>query len=58
MHAWKLSGALALGIGAVAALALGGPRAGAAEEIAWQSDYTAAQALARESGKPLFVAFR
>ena len=33
-------------------------RASAPGSVTWLSDYPAAQAIARHSGKPLFVAFR
>lgn len=56
MKSWKrgglaVLGAVALGAGAsVPAQSPGDP--------VWLSDYEAARAAARQSGKPLFVAFR
>lgn len=58
MKVWHLAGAAALGVTAlVGGTAAQGP-ARAQEDVVWHSDYTAAEKLARESGKPLFVAFR
>ncbi len=39
-------------------LVLAGALAAAPPKDAWKSDYAAAKALARESGKPLLVVFR
>lgn len=57
-RSWRIAGPAAFGL---AALALGGglrAPAGAETEIRWFSDWESAQAAARQSGKPLFVAFR
>ena len=58
MKPWQLSASLSLGLAAFAVS--GAARLPASDQglPEWQSDYELAQASGRQSGKPLFVAFR
>ena len=58
MNRWTFGGIAALGLGALVVGSTTCVPVSAQAEPAWQSDYAAAQELARRSGKPLFVAFR
>ena len=60
MKSWWVGSALALGLGAViGGASLDGPvLAQMQPEAQWLSDYEAARAMARQTGKPLFVVFR
>ena len=55
---WRISALLGVGmivlVGSAGQLA----PAGGIEPSAWQTDYPAAKAAARQSGKPIFVVFR
>lgn len=54
-----LGSSLTLGLGAVAGGALLQPPAARAQgEAVWLNSYAAAQAAAREAGKPIFLVFR
>ena len=57
MKYWKTGVLAALGVAALAG-SMGRVPLGAQEEPAWLSDYEAARAQARQSGKLLFVVFR
>ena len=50
----------AVGVALAAGLAAAGTGLGRAADgpIEWQSDYEVARGMARQAGKPLFVAFR
>ena len=52
---WSLLG---LGVLAADGVAAGQPPAQAVQQAGWFTDYQAARAAARSSGKPLFVVFR
>ena len=58
MKPWKMGGLMA--ISHLALMITGGMplTADAPQEPAWLTDYQAARATARQSGKPLFVVFR
>jgi hypothetical protein len=58
MKPWQLCTALTLGFGALAGSSALRPLAAPAAGPTWISDYEAARAEARSTGKPLFVAFR
>jgi hypothetical protein len=55
---WHVSGLIALGLAAFVGGSTLPLSAGAPGAPDWLSDYDAAQSIGRESGKPLFVAFR
>jgi hypothetical protein len=57
LHSSFLASAAALG-GLASLLAAAGSQQKESPALAWQSDYAAAQATARQTGKPLFVVFR
>lgn len=57
MKQWYIACAL-LAIGAAAGGALSDPPARTAPAPVWLSNYAAAQKIAQETGKPLFVVFR
>jgi hypothetical protein len=57
-RSWMLASALVLGLGAVAGGAALEPAAIAQDGPAWLGSFPAAQAAARESGKPIFLVFR
>jgi hypothetical protein len=58
MKPTKLCAALTLGCGVLTAGSATRPSAPAANEVTWRGDYEAARVEARQTGKPLFVAFR
>jgi hypothetical protein len=58
MHISKYAGPLAAALLALAAGTSRQSTAVAQAEPAWMSDYAAAQAAARRSGKPVFLVFR
>jgi hypothetical protein len=58
MHSWKVGSAFALvfvGLTVGAATCLTGT---GQEDVNWLRDYEGARAVARQTGEPLFVAFR
>jgi hypothetical protein len=58
MHSWKMGSAFALvlvGLTVGAATCLTG---NGQEDVNWLRDYEGARAVARQTGEPLFVAFR
>jgi hypothetical protein len=57
-RAWMLGSTLALGLGAVAAGAITEAPARAQDSTGWLGSFEAAQAAARQSGKPIFLVFR
>lgn len=58
MSNWLTGSLLGLSLLAVGSRAAGQPPAEAAKQAGWFTDYPAARAAARSSGKPLFVVFR
>jgi hypothetical protein len=59
MKPWQIAGALALGIGALAAGAGMQPFAAAqGGSVNWLDSWEAGQSAARASGKPIFLVFR
>ena len=58
MRPWQLCSAFTLGLGALSAAGALRLPASPAGEVMWMSDVEAARAVSRETGKPLFVAFR
>jgi hypothetical protein len=58
MKPWQLCSALLLGVASLAGRGAVVPDAQPVAKPAWRSDYEAARAEARRTGKPLFVAFR
>ena len=59
MQSWKIGLLAALGLPAVAGSSLMGRQAQTQPAgPKWLSDYETASAVARQTGKPLFVAFR
>ena len=58
MKVWQIAGALAVGAAGVSIGLLSRAPALAQSEPHWMADYDAARAVARQTGKPLFVAFR
>jgi hypothetical protein len=57
MKPWQLCGTLAVGLGALVSSTLMQSPA-RSQAPSWLSDYETARATARQTGKPLFVAFR
>jgi hypothetical protein len=55
---WWLLGVLGLGFAGGSASATDRPLDARDARTAWMTDYTAAKAAARQSGKPIFVVFR
>ncbi|MFN3652810.1 MAG: hypothetical protein ACK47B_24795 [Armatimonadota bacterium] len=54
-----LGSALTLGLGGVVTGAVTEPPAASAEDqVTWLNSYAAAQAAARQAGKPIFLVFR
>ena len=54
-----LGSSLALGLGAIVTGALAeAPAASSQGEATWLNSYAAAQAAARQAGKPIFLVFR
>lgn len=58
MRTWKMGAALVAGLVTVAGGAATRLPASENGSLVWLTDYGTAQAAARQSGKPLFVAFR
>jgi hypothetical protein len=58
MSTWKTGAALALGLAALVGGAATRLPASEGDAPVWLADYETAQTAARQSGKPLFVAFR
>lgn len=58
MKPWHFGGAVLTGVALLVAGASIQPPARAQQTVNWQSDFEAARAVARRTGKPLFVAFR
>lgn len=58
MRPWQLGTALTLGLGALTGAGALRLPASPADSVAWMSDVEAARGVSRETGKPLFVAFR
>ena len=56
MKTWQIGSAVALGLGVLAGGAHFQPAASA--EVSWISDPETAARTARETGKPIFAAFR
>ena len=57
---WWLFGALGVGIGVLSLDQSGEMAAGQGKKAApgWATDYNAAKAAAKQSGKPMFIVFR
>lgn len=58
MRGWMTACAVGLLLLALGGEAAGQPVEQAAKQAGWLTDYQAARAAARRSGKPLFVVFR
>jgi hypothetical protein len=58
MRPWQLGTAFTLGLGALTGTGALRLPASPAETVTWLSDVEAARGVSRETGKPLFVAFR
>jgi hypothetical protein len=58
MRPWQLGTAFTLGLGALTGAGALRLPASPAETVTWLSDVEAARGVSRETGKPLFVAFR
>jgi hypothetical protein len=58
MKPWQFSASLSFGLAVLAMGSAARLPASLQGPPEWQSDYELAQASARQSGKPLFVAFR
>ena len=58
MRPWLMSGALVVGAGIVGVGTAVKPAAGIPQDSPWISNYEAAQTIARQSGKPIFLVFR
>jgi hypothetical protein len=59
MRPWQIGTILMLGVASLTgSSALRPAAAPVSGSVAWMSDYEAARAEARRTGKPLFVAFR
>jgi len=60
MKQWQIAGAVALGIGVLAAGAGIQPSAGARQQgsVAWLDSWEAGQSAAKAAGKPIFLVFR
>jgi hypothetical protein len=61
MQPWQLGAILSVGVAVLAGGSATRPAPSAASAptpVAWRSDYEAARVVARQTGKPLFVAFR
>ena len=58
MKPWLMSGALVVGAGVGGVGTAVTPAASVPESSSWLSNYDTAKAIARQSGKPIFLVFR
>lgn len=58
MKPWQFGGALLAGTVSLIAGAWIQPPARAQQTVNWLADFEAARSISRQTGKPLFVAFR
>jgi hypothetical protein len=58
MNGFLIGSVLGMGLLAPGGLPAGGPARPAARAAGWMTDYQAAKAAARRSGKPMMVVFR
>jgi hypothetical protein len=58
MRGWLMGGLVGVGFLALAGLGAGGANVPDARKFGWYTDYAAARAEARKTGKPLLVVFR